>query len=48
MTRWAEHDLSPLPRPPQVRLVNYKKSGERFLNDLSVEPLVDAIGQVSH
>ena len=40
-------NLPPLPDLPpplssQVRLINYKKSGARFVNELSIEPLLDA------
>ena len=31
-----------------VQLVNYTKSGERFLNELTVEPLRNQAGEVTH
>ena len=31
-----------------MRLINYKKSGARFVNELSIEPLLDAHGTVTH
>jgi len=35
-------------RATTVRLINYKKNGERFLIELTVEPLTDTHGRITH
>jgi len=44
----ALHASLDVQRPVKVRLVNYTKSGEMFVNELSVSPLYDDVGSCTH